>query len=256
MDFSSKVILITGASGGIGASCALRFASLGADLALVGRNSENLENIAGKCEETKGLRPLTIIADVSIDEDVERIVQETIDRYGKIDVLVNNAGFLIMSGLSGDIENFDKMMATNIRGTYLLTQKTVPYLLETKGNIVNISSIVSIKPVPAMLGYSMTKAAMDIFTKCIALELGPKGVRANMVNPGPVDTNLFTANSLTPEQNNQYLSKVSEAIPLRKVSKGEDVAKLVSFLASDDASCITGTNNIIDCGLILGETFF
>ncbi|XP_022130218.2 estradiol 17-beta-dehydrogenase 8-like [Pieris rapae] len=253
MDFSNKVVLITGASGGIGASCALRFAALNANLALVGRNVENLNNVAGKCKELKGNRPLTIKADISIDDDDQRIITETIDRYGKLDVLVNNAGFLIMSGITGDIKNFDKMVATNIRGTYLLTQKAVPHLLETKGNIVNVSSVVSMKPIPSMMAYSMTKAAMDIFTKCAALELGPNGVRVNMVNPGPVNTNLFTANSLSQDQSEQFLDKLTGLIPLKKIVTSDDVAKLISFLASEDANCITGTSHIIDCGIMLGD---
>ncbi|CAF4879393.1 unnamed protein product [Pieris macdunnoughi] len=253
MDFSNKVVLITGASGGIGASCALRFAALNANLSLVGRNVENLNNVAGKCEELKGNRPLTIKADISIDDDVQRIIVETIDRYGKLDVLVNNAGFLIMSDITGDIKNFDKMIATNIRGTYLLTQKAVPHLLETKGNIVNVSSVVSMMPILRMMAYSMTKAAMDIFTKCTALELGPKGVRVNMVNPGPVNTNLFKANSLSHEQNELELEKITEVIPLKKIVESDDVAKLITFLASENANCITGASHIIDCGLILGN---
>ncbi|XP_045523499.1 glucose 1-dehydrogenase-like [Pieris brassicae] len=255
MVFTNKVVLITGASSGIGASCALRFAALNANLALVGRNVKNLNNVAGKCEELKGNRPLTIKADISIDEDVQRIIVDTINRYGKLDVLVNNAGILIMSGITGDIKNFDKMIATNIRGTYLLTQKAVPYLLETKGNIVNVSSVVSMKPVPGMMAYSMTKGAMDIFTKCTALELGPKGVRVNMVNPGPVNTNLFTANSLSPDQKEQFLEKISELLPLKKLVKSDDVAKLISFLASEDANCITGSSHIIDCGVMLGDPY-
>lgn len=255
MEFSNKVVIITGASSGIGASCALRFAGLNASLVLVGRNTENLNNVSKKCEELKGNKPLTITADVSIDDDVERIILKTIDRYGKLDVLVNNAGCLIMSGVTGDIENFDKMMATNIRGAYLLTQKAVPHLLETKGNIVNVSSVLSMKPVPALMAYCMTKAAMDMFTKCLALELGPKGIRANMVNPGPVDSNIMRS-SFTQEQKGQFLDKITEIVPLRKLPKCENVAKLISFLASDDANCITGTTHVIDCGVLLGDAIF
>ncbi|XP_045500555.1 glucose 1-dehydrogenase-like [Colias croceus] len=251
--FNDKVVILTGASAGIGATCATRFATLNAKLALVGRNVDNLNNTAVKCEEISGSKPLTIRADISVEEDVSRIIEETIACYGRIDVLVNNAGFLIMAGYQSDASNLDKLMATNVRGTYLLTQKAIPYLIENKGNVVNISSVVSTVPIPNMMLYCMTKAALDMFTKCLAIELAPKGVRVNAVNPGPVNTNLFTRSGFSDAQNDYFIKALGSAIPMKKVPTSEDVAKLITFLASQDAQSITGTCNIIDCGLHLGN---
>ncbi|VVD01194.1 unnamed protein product [Leptidea sinapis] len=175
MDFSNKVIIITGASSGIGASCALHFAALRAKLSLVARNVDKLRNVAEECEKISGTKPLTIAADISVEEDNARIIQETAERYGTLDVLVNNAGILTLAGCLDNIKIFDQMVATNVRGTYLLTQKAIPYLIETKGNIINVSSVASQSVISPMTAYSMTKAALDMFTKCAALELAPKG---------------------------------------------------------------------------------
>ncbi|XP_072945075.1 3-oxoacyl-[acyl-carrier-protein] reductase FabG-like [Epargyreus clarus] len=253
MEFSEKVVLITGASAGIGEACALKFAKSGALLSLVGRNVENLNKVAEQCEQFCGNKPLAIKADISVAEDVEMTVKETISHFGKIDVLVNNAGVLLMAGIMDDISSFDSMLATNVRGTYLITQKAIPHLIVAKGNIVNVSSIVSNVAVPAIMPYCMTKAALDMFTKCLALDLGPKGVRVNAVNPGPVNTALFKRNGINDEVNNQMFENIAAALPLRKVSTSEDVAELVAFLASDKASSITGSRHEIDCGLHLGD---
>lgn len=253
MEFSQKVVLVTGASAGIGEASALKFAKLGALLSLVGRNMENLNKVADQCEQFCGNKPLAIKADISVSEDIDKIIKETVTHFGKIDVLVNNAGVLLMAGVMDDITNFDSMLATNVRGTYLITQKAIPHLIVTKGNIVNVSSIVSNVPVPAMMPYCMTKAALDMFTKCLALDLGPKGVRVNSVNPGPVNTGLFKRTGINDEVNNQMFKSMAAVLPLRKVSSSEDVAELVVFLASDRASSITGSRHEIDCGLHLGD---
>ncbi|XP_045774356.1 3-oxoacyl-[acyl-carrier-protein] reductase FabG-like [Maniola jurtina] len=252
MDFTGKVVLITGASSGIGASCALHFANLSAELALVGRNVENLKSVADQCEQASGIKPLIIIADISVEENIARIINETINKYGRLDVLVNNAGITRMAGVMDDITNFDLLTATNIRGPYLLSQQAIPHLIETKGNIVNVSSIVSTVPIPTMTPYCMTKAALDMFMKCAALELACKGVRVNSVNPGPVETELFKRAGFDEESNKGLYSGMAASMPLKKCAFSEDVAKMVVFLASDHASCITGSRHEVDCGLHLG----
>ncbi|XP_026495584.1 uncharacterized oxidoreductase TM_0325-like [Vanessa tameamea] len=253
MDFKGKVVLITGASSGIGACCALNFAKLSAKLALVGRNEKKLKEIIDHCENESGDKPLKIIADISIEDDNKRIITETINFFGKIDVLINNAGMLLMAGLMDDITNYDRISATNIRGTYLLTQQAVPHLIKTKGNIVIVSSILSSVPMPALMPYCMTKAALDMFTKCVALEMAPKGVRVNSVNPGPVATNLFMAAGISDDLNKGLYESMKESIPLRKIATVEDIANMVVFLASDSASCITGSFHVVDSGLHLGD---
>ncbi|XP_030040494.1 3-oxoacyl-[acyl-carrier-protein] reductase FabG [Manduca sexta] len=253
MCFHDKVVLITGASSGIGAACSLKFAKSSALLSLIGRNEENLTNTANKCEELSGLKPLIIVADITMDEDVQRIVSETINRYGQIDVLINNAGVSSIEGIQKEMDAYDHIMATNARGTYHLTNEVIPYLIKTKGNIINISSILSMKPLPIMTAYCMSKAAIDMATKCLALKLGSTGVRVNAVNPGPVKTDMFKRSGLTEEGITQMLAAVEMNAPLKKITQVENVAELVKFLASDKANCVTGCCYVIDCGISLGD---
>ncbi|XP_055299229.1 uncharacterized oxidoreductase TM_0325-like, partial [Sitodiplosis mosellana] len=164
MSFEGKIILITGASSGIGAACSQYFHKEGALLSLVGRNPDKFEKLFEKLGEN-GIEtePLTIYADVSVD--AERIINETIEKYGRLDILINNAGFGIPASLETlQIQDYDGIMATNVRGVVELTQLAVPYLIETKGNIINVSSIAGIIPVPEFFAYSMSKAALDQFT--------------------------------------------------------------------------------------------
>lgn len=254
MDFSGKVVIITGASGGIGAACALDFAKSNAKLTLVGRNEEKLKKVAEQCKKASGQEPLAVIADISKAEDDARIVKETLGKYGSVDVLVNNAGMLIMADVLADVANYDRIAATNVRGTYMLTLEAIPFLMKSKGNIVNVSSVVSTVPVPTMMPYCMTKAALDMFTKCLALHLAPSGVRVNSVNPGPVETNLFITAGVPEECNKDLYASMGSKLPLRKVAKSEDVSKSVLFLANDSSSsCITGSFHVVDCGLHLGD---
>lgn len=184
MSFGGKVILITGASSGIGAACAEYFAKEGALLALVGRSAEKFEKVVEKIK-ANGIEeePLVILADISVD--AERIITETIEKYEKLDILINNAGIANYGDIeTAKVEEFDSIMATNVRGVFELTQKAVPHLIESNGNIVNISSALSITPIPSMILYSMSKAALDQFTRCLAIGLASKGVRVNSVNPG------------------------------------------------------------------------
>lgn len=141
MSFQDKVILITGGNSGIGAGCAEFFATEGALLALVGRNEEKFKKVLEKIKENGvEIEPLVIIADVTVD--AERIINETIEKYGRLDILINNAGFSINGTIETvQLEDYDSMMATNVRAVINLTQLAIPYLTETKGNIVNVSSI-------------------------------------------------------------------------------------------------------------------
>ncbi|CAG9564682.1 unnamed protein product [Danaus chrysippus] len=253
MDFVDKVVIITGASSGIGKYCAMDFARHSAKLVLVGRNVNNLKETKDECERISGIGALTVVADITKEDDIDRIIKDTIEHYGKIDVLVNNAGRLVMAGVRDSITNYDKVSAVNVRGTYMLTQRAIPHLIETKGNIVNVSSVLSTNAIPSLTAYCMTKAAVDMLTKCAALELADKGVRVNSVNPGPIATELFRRAGLDEEANRHAYASMGAAMPLQKIATSDDVAKLVVFLASDYASSITGATHLIDCGLHLGK---
>ncbi|XP_013186080.2 meso-2,3-butanediol dehydrogenase-like [Amyelois transitella] len=252
MDFTDKVVLITGASSGIGAAAAIYFSKQSAKLSLVGRKENNLRKIALYCEKSKGNKPLAITADLTDDGDIKRVIDETIDHYGKLDVLVNNAGIIGMGGIKNTtMETYDNIMATNLRSVFHLTMLATPHLIATKGCIVNTSCIASKKPSTMSLCYNMSKAALDQFTKCIALELAPDGVRVNSINPGFVKTNLLKDIGLSEEQLELFIKNVVGNMPLKKAVESDEVAALIGFLASNNAKSITGSCYIVDGGSIL-----
>lgn len=183
MAFSGKVVIITGASSGIGAEAARDFSKLGASLVLVGRNVENLQKVASECADPE--KVLAVQADVTAEEGPKKIIDEALQKFGQIDVLVNNAGILETGSIENtSLEQYDRVMNTNIRSIYALTMLAVPHLIKTVGNIVNVSSVNGIRSFPGVLAYNISKAAVDQFTRCVALELAPKQVRVNSVNPG------------------------------------------------------------------------
>lgn len=242
MNFNEKVVLITGASSGIGATTAIHFAKLGAKLALVGRNAENLNKIANTCTIESKIKPLTIIADVA--KDVNIIIDETIKNYKKLDVLVNNAG---IGGTeqplseTHSMDQFDKVMEINVRATYQLTMQAVPHLLKSKGNIVNVSSVAGIRSFPNISVYCMSKAALDQFTKCIALELAAKGVRVNSVNPAMIRSSFYYNLGMDEDAYEKFLEHSGKTHPIGRVGTPDEVAGAITFLASDAASFITGS---------------
>ncbi|XP_030029035.1 uncharacterized oxidoreductase TM_0325 [Manduca sexta] len=246
--FVNKVVIVTGASSGIGAATAVRFAQEGANVALVGRNQERLSKVAEDCAKF-GRNPLVIKADVSKDDEARSIVAKTVEVFGKLDILVNNAGIFKHDNIQNPdfMEIFDSIMATNMRAVAFLTNLAAPYLIESKGNIVNVSSI-SGRYIgnPYKISYKTSKAALNHFTRCIALELAPHGVRVNSVSPGPVDTEIFNTPGLLIN-----LASLKDATALGRVGESEEIADLIIFIASDKAKSITGSDYVSDNGLIL-----
>ncbi|XP_063379494.1 3-oxoacyl-[acyl-carrier-protein] reductase FabG-like [Cydia fagiglandana] len=259
MSFENKVVLVTGASAGIGKAIALLFAERGARLAIVGRNAEKLRAVADECAVAVASagRPLEIVADLSTDEGCERTAKETLDHYGRLDVLINNAGVGARTDLARtDMAIFDEVFNTNVRGVYNLTRLLAPALIESKGNIVNISSISGTAVAVGSLPYSMSKAALDHFTKLIALELAPKGVRVNTVSPGvTVSDFVQRITGITDEAYSEFLTNMAKSIPMRRVCQPEHIAKMVVFLASEDSELVTGTIVKVDGGAELHVDF-
>ncbi|KAM3961175.1 LOW QUALITY PROTEIN: meso-2,3-butanediol dehydrogenase [Aphomia sociella] len=248
MEFAEKVVLITGASSGIGASTAIHLSNQSAKLVLVSRKENNLKRISLYCEKAKNIKPLVIGADVTEEADAKRIINETIEHFGKLDVLINNAGIIDMGGIKTNMESYDRVMSTNIRAVFQLTMLAVPHLVQSKGCIINTSCLASTKPSTTSLAYNISKAALDHFTKCVALELAPDGVRVNSVNPGFVKTNLLKDIGLSEDQLELFVKNVVGNMPLKKPVEGNEVAALIAFLATDKANSITGCNYVIDGG--------
>ncbi|MDT7540833.1 MAG: hypothetical protein QOE33_737 [Acidobacteriota bacterium] len=247
-EMRGKVALVTGASSGIGRATALRFAEEGAQVALVGREREALARVAAEISELGG-ESFAIVADVTIEADAERIVRETIDDFGVLDVLVNAAGILA----NGTIETttlgaWDAMLDVNLRAVFNLMRLAVPHLEERSGNVVNVSSVTGLRAFPGVLAYCVSKAAVDQLTRCAALELAPKGVRINAVNPGVIVTQVHKRGGMDEAAYARFLEHSKTTHPLGRVGDAREVADLILFLASDRASWITGATYSIDGG--------
>lgn len=249
MEFNGKVIIITGASSGIGAGTAEYLAKLGATLVLVGRSLENLTEVSIKCNVGNSPKPLIIQGDLTVETDVINIINKTIEHFGKLDVLINNAG----KGASGSIENtslaqYDDIMDTNVRGVYHLTMLAVPHLAKTNGNIVNVSSVAGLRSFVGSLAYATAKAAIDQFSRCIALELAPKNIRVNCVNPGVIVTDFHHRLGMDQDSYQKYLEHCKTTHPIGRAGNVQEVANTIAFLASDLATFVTGICMPIDGG--------
>ncbi|XP_053616924.1 uncharacterized oxidoreductase SERP2049-like [Plodia interpunctella] len=252
MSFSDKVVIVTGASSGIGAATAVLFSHSGARVVLVGRNQDKLKNVVEKCNKG-GTASLAVVADISKDSDVEKIFKQTIDTFGKLDILVNNAGIVVHGSiLNGNLlQAYDQTMQTNMRAVIKLTTLAAPYLIESKGCIVNVSSIEGKKSsMINHMAYMVSKAALDHFTRGAALELAPKGVRVNSVSPGPVRTDILENSDIG--AGNITWDDIAKVMILERVSEPEETAELILYLASEKAKGITGSDFVCDNGALLG----
>ena len=183
---------------------------------------------------------------------IDRVVSDTIDSLGKIDVLVNSAGIIKNDSIeTTTVDDWDKMMNINLRSVFILTQKCVPYLAITKGNVVNVSSVAGTRSFPNVLAYCVSKAGLDQFTRCTALELAPQGIRVNAVNPGVVVTNLHKRGGMDDKSYDAFLEHSKETHPIGRPGNADEVADLIYYLASDKASWLTGVTFAIDGGRAL-----
>jgi len=247
-ELANKVLLVTGATSGIGKATALRFAQAGASIAAVGRDQRALLELQNQVERA-GTQLLSVPADLSHEGETESVVAKTVERFGGIDVLVNSAGHIS----SGTIENtslsaWDSMLEINLRAPFVLMQKALPTIIKRRGNIVNVSSVTGLRAFPGVLAYCVSKAGLDQLTRCAALELAAQGVRVNAVNPGVVVTEIHKRGGMTEEQYDAFLDHSKTTHPLGRVGQPQEVAELIFFLASDRASWITGATYSIDGG--------
>lgn len=250
MDFRTKVVIVTGANSGIGEDVAINFAKFGANVVLVGRNEKRLKNVVEKIKRNDLPAPLAIVADVS--KDASRIIDEVIENFGQINVLVNNAGILANDTASTiDLETFDRVFAINVRAVVELTKLAVPHLEKTKGNVVNISSIAGLHSNQDVTTYSMSKAALDMYTKCASLELAPSGIRVNGVNPGMIETPIFQTIGIEKEKADEFIAKCRQSYPVGRVGEVADTTNAILFLAKEESSFINGVSLRVDGGRAL-----
>lgn len=243
-----KVVLITGASSGIGRATALLFAENGAKVVAVGRNERELNLLRDEAQGKAGTIK-SILADIRETTQVDKLVNDAIEAFGQIDVLVNAAG-IIQNGTieTTTLDDWDKMLDINLRTVFYLMQKCIPHLEKTKGNIVNVSSVTGGRAFPGVLAYCVSKAAVDQLTRCSALELAGKQIRVNAVNPGVVVTNIHKRGGMDDEKYQAFLEHSKTTHPLGRVGQTSEVAELIYFLASEKASWITGATYEIDGG--------
>jgi len=240
--FDGKVVVITGGNSGIGLAAAKAFAAEGARVVVTGRNDESLE----AAREEIGGAAVTIRADVTKLDDLDRVMSETNERFGRIDVLFANAGiakFAPASLVTADA--YDEVMSTNVKGVYFTIQKAIPLLAEGGSVIIN-SSIAASKGMAAGTVYSASKAAVRSFGRSFAAELVSRGVRVNVVSPGPIDTPIYERPSGVPAE--ALKQKFTSSVPMQRLGTAGEVARTVLFLASEEASFITGADFAVDGG--------
>lgn len=250
---ANKNAVITGGSDGIGLGIAHAFAENGANLILIGRETGKLEN--AKRELSKYQMEIHIIsADLSDTDEIKKLSVEILALFPQVDVLVNNAGIgKFVSFAETDSSLLDLHLNLNVKAPYLLTQQLLPSLIEAKGNVINISSYFAHRMLPGRTttAYSITKGAINSFTKSLAFEIGHSGVRVNGIAPGSILTPQFNRNlqSLPDGKQEAFHEMVKNIYPLGKIGSAEDIGKASVFLASDYANWITGTILAVDGGL-------
>jgi NAD(P)-dependent dehydrogenase (short-subunit alcohol dehydrogenase family) len=248
-EFEGKVVVVTGASSGIGRATALLAAERGASVVMAARKANDMESAAKAIPSD---RKLIVGADLTKEHDRAVLTAAAIEKFGGIDALVNAAGIIG----NGTIENttmdeWDQMFDVNLRSMFRITQLALPSIIERKGSIVNVSSVTGTRAFPGVLAYCVSKAGVDQFTRCIALELAAKGVRVNAVNPGVVVTNLHRAGGYDEQKYANFLEHSKSTHPMGRVGQAEEVAELILFLASGRSGWITGTTISIDGGRAL-----
>jgi len=243
-----KVAVVTGGDQGIGRGIAIRLAQDGSDVALCYRkNAEGAQEVVGEIQRL-GRKAMAIQADVSQVADGQRFVKEAVANFGRMDVLVNNAGLERHADFWDVTESdFDTVLSVNLKGVFFVTQAAVRYWRENKrpGKIINISSVHEELPFPHFSSYCASKGGVKMLTRTLAVELGPLGITINSIAPGAIETPINTKLLQDPPK----LKALLQNIPLGRLGKPEDVAGLASFLASSDADYVTGSTYFVDGGL-------
>ncbi len=245
MRLKNKTAIITGGGTGVGFSCAQLFCREGAKVVIFGRRKKKLEAAVRDIGENVH----AVCGDLTREEDIQILVDSALDRLGSIDILVNNAGMFDTSPFEKmDEDHWDDMLNINLKSVYKVTQKVIPSMLENKrGSIIHISSILGLISAPGTAAYSVSKGALTHFSRSIAIEYGPSGIRSNAICPGMIETDM-TADIRKDKTREKELLKT---YPLRRFGTPEDVARACLFLASDESSFVTGTVLPVDGGKTL-----
>jgi len=241
-------VIVTGASSGIGRATAMRFGRAGATVVAVGRDGAALADVA-KAVEGAGGTCSTVTADVTEAAAPSRIVAAALKQMGGLTTLVNAAGIIGNGSIETTTdEEWDTMMDINARAPFRLMRAAMPALIESKGSVVNVSSVTGLRSFPGVLAYCVSKSAIDQLTRCAALEVAAKGVRINAVNPGVVISNLHRRGGMNEEKYSAFLEHSKATHPIGRPGEPTEIADLIFFLASPGAAWITGETVSIDGG--------
>ncbi len=242
-----KVALVTGASRGIGRAIALRFAQAGARVVVSSRRLENVQVVAEEIS-TAGGDALAVQAHVGHDDEVKSLVQRTLDAFGRVDIAVNNAATNPYFGplLDADEGRWDKVMDTNVKGVLRVCRAVVPAMrAQGGGKIINLASVAGMRPMPGLSVYGISKAAVIMLTKTLAMELGPDNIQVNGIAPGVVKTRFSQLLWETPA----IAEPLLRSTPLGRFGEVEDVASLALYLASPASDYVTGALFVVDGGM-------
>ncbi|CAM3779955.1 3-oxoacyl-[acyl-carrier-protein] reductase [Hathewaya histolytica] len=244
---NGKVAIVTGASRGIGKSIALKLAEMGANIVVNYRKSTELIEDCLKEIKAKGVEAIGVECDVSKFESVETLVKKSLEYFGKIDILINNAGITKDTLLLRmKEEDFDNVIDVNLKGTFNCVRQVVPVMLKQRnGSIINISSVVGLVGNPGQLNYASSKAGVIGLTKSLAKEVGSRGITVNAIAPGFIKTDM------TEVLSEKVKEEVKKLIPLKRMGSAEDVANMVAFLVSEKGSYITGQVINVDGGMVM-----
>jgi NAD(P)-dependent dehydrogenase (short-subunit alcohol dehydrogenase family) len=238
-----KTAVVTGGNSGIGYASAAKLKAKGANVIITGRSEERVS----KAAEELGVRG--IVADVTSLDAIDNLVNEVKESHGNVDVLFVNAGIFTPAPVGQITEEvYDSQFNINFKGAVFTVEKFLPILNEG-ASVINLSSINAYTGMPNTAIYAATKAAMNSYTRTAATELAPRKIRVNAVNPGPVQTPIFGKTGMPEEQLNGFAAAMQERIPLKRFGQPEDIANVVAFLASDEASFITGSEYNVDGGM-------
>ena len=250
--FEDKVALVTGASSGIGRATSRALGAEGAAVVLAGRRADRLEAEAAAIRANGG-RAAVATGDVREESACARFVETARTAFGALDLLVNAAGVIGSGGvLETDAASWDRVMDSNLRSIHLMTRAASGELIRRRGAIVNLSSVAGPRPYANLVAYCVSKAGVDQYTRCAALDLAPHGVRVNAVNPGVVVTELHTVSNAVPDYA-AFLERSKTTHPLGRVGQPEEIAALVLFLLSEESGWVTGSTVAIDGGRALAS---
>lgn len=244
-ELENKVALVTGGGSGLGRAIAKKYAKNGAQVVILGRHEDTLKETAQAVEGKISY----VVADLTKDEDIQKVADYVKDNFEKLDILVNNAGWCPVQPLSDmTMANYDKVFNLDVRAVVALTIAVLPLIKKAKGNIVNMSSIATQHPNAGFSMYAAAKMAIEGMSKSWAQELAEDGIRVNIISPGAIDTGIWYKTDMSREEEEKNKQGATNASPLHRIGKPDDIANMVLYLVSDKANFITGANFLVDGG--------